>query len=94
MSWHFCLDMANLGAAQERLISLVAGHLLDSNSEERLGPGVTEEYRSNLAQNLADAIDLLPKLVRLQSVCSSYHLVLRSTTYIYKLYHLHQARKH
>lgn len=51
-------------APQDRLIALVAGHLLDSNSEERLGSGVTEEYRTNLAQNLADAIDLLPKLVR------------------------------
>lgn len=50
---------------QGRLISLVAGHLLDSNSEERLGSDATEEYRTNLARNLADAIDLLPKLVRM-----------------------------
>ena len=50
--------------AQERLIAVVAGHLLDCNAEERLSAAVGEEYRSNLARNLADAIDLLPKLVR------------------------------
>lgn len=58
---------------QGRLISLVAGHLLDSNSEERLGSGATDEYRTNLARNLADAIDLLPKLVRrLRQKCHSH----------------------
>ena len=48
---------------------MVAGHLLDANAEERLGAAVGEEYRCNLARNLADAIDLLPKLVRNVCVC-------------------------
>ena len=50
--------------AQERLIALVAEHLLDRNGEERMAAGKTEEFRLNLARNVADAIDLLPKLVR------------------------------
>ena len=50
---------------QERLIALVAEHLLDRNDEERVAAaGSTEEFRLNLARNVADAIDLLPKLVR------------------------------
>ena len=48
---------------QERLIALVAEHLLDRNGEERMAAGKTEEFRLNLARNVADAIDLLPKLV-------------------------------
>ncbi len=53
---------------QERLIALVAEHLLDRNDEERMAAaGSTEEFRLNLARNVADAIDLLPKLVR--TVC-------------------------
>ena len=48
---------------QDRLISLVAGYLLDSNSEERLArSGATPEYRANLHKNIADTIGMLPKL--------------------------------
>ena len=49
--------------AQERLIALVAEHLLDRNGEDRMAAGATDEFRANLARNVADAIDLLPKLV-------------------------------
>jgi len=42
----------------------VAEHLLDRNDEERVAAaGSTEEFLLNLARNVADAIDLLPKLV-------------------------------
>lgn len=47
---------------QDRLVSLVAEHLLDSNNEERLGPSVTIDYKANLQRNIEDAITLLPKL--------------------------------
>jgi hypothetical protein len=49
---------------QERLIALVAEHLLDRNGEDSMAAGATDEFRANLARNVADAIDLLPKLVR------------------------------
>lgn len=48
--------------SQDRLVSLVAEHLLDSNNEERLGPSVTIDYKANLQRNIEDAITLLPKL--------------------------------
>ena len=48
---------------QDKLISLVAGYLLDSNNEERMAKmEASEEYRANVQQNIADAIALLPKL--------------------------------
>ena len=47
---------------QDRLVSLVAEHLLDSNNEARLGPSVSMDYKANLQRNIADAITLLPKL--------------------------------
>ena len=50
--------------AQERLIALVAEHLLDRNGEDSMAACATDEFRANLARNVADAIDLLPKLVR------------------------------
>ena len=46
---------------QDRLVSLVAGFLLDANNDERLA-NANEDYRANLQQNIADAISLLPKL--------------------------------
>ena len=46
---------------QDRLISLVAGFLLDSNSSGRLA-SMDEYYRANTQQNIADAIAQLPKL--------------------------------
>lgn len=50
-----------LAYLQERLVSLIAGHLLDTNSEERLASH-GDEYRANLQQNVEDAMALLPKL--------------------------------
>ena len=49
-------------ALQDRLIALVANHLLETNSEEALRGRVDEEYRVNLHRNIEDAIALLPKL--------------------------------
>jgi hypothetical protein len=44
--------------SQERLLSLVAEHLLDCNSSERVGA----EYQANFQHIIADAVELLPKL--------------------------------
>ena len=44
--------------AQERLLSLVAGHLLDANSKQ----GVSEEQQANMTRIIADTVELLPKL--------------------------------
>ena len=43
---------------QERLLSLIAGHLLDVNSHE----GFSEAQQANMTRNIADAVELLPKL--------------------------------
>ena len=43
---------------QERLLSLIAGHLLDVNSKQ----DINEEQQANMMQNIADAVELLPKL--------------------------------
>ena len=59
---------------QERLISLVAGHLLDANSEERLA-ATSPEYRANVSQSLGDAIALLPKLATGVDVNVRFHNV-------------------
>ncbi|KAK4400609.1 Ubiquitin carboxyl-terminal hydrolase MINDY-2 [Sesamum angolense] len=51
--------------SQEKLLSLVAEHLIDSNSNIDLLNWVTEQdagYIENQQQNIADAIDLLPRL--------------------------------
>lgn len=47
---------------QDRLVSLVAGYLLDANDEQKLGKGLPEEYKANLRKNVADAIGILSKL--------------------------------
>lgn len=47
---------------QDRLVSLVAGYLLDANDEQKLGKGLPEEYKANLRKNVADAIGFLSKL--------------------------------
>jgi len=49
-------------ALQNRLVSLVAGHLLDANDEQKVGKGLPEEYKANLRKNVADAIGILSKL--------------------------------
>ena len=49
-------------AMQNRLVSLVAGHLLDANDEQKIGKGLPEEYKANLRKNVADAIGILSKL--------------------------------
>ena len=43
---------------QERLLSLIAGHLLDVNAKG----GVSEEQAANMTRIIADAVELLPKL--------------------------------
>ena len=48
--------------SQNRLVSLVAGHLLDTNDEKKVGKGLPEEYKANLRKNVADAIGILSKL--------------------------------
>lgn len=48
--------------SQNRLVSLVAGHLLDANDEQKVGKGLPEEYKANLRKNVADAIGILSKL--------------------------------
>lgn len=53
---------------QDRLVAMVAERLLDSNTASLEGgssipgTGLSEEQRASLAQNLSDAIGLLPKL--------------------------------
>ena len=44
--------------AQERLLSLIAGHLLDANSKQ----GISEEQQDNMTRIIADTVELLPKL--------------------------------
>lgn len=46
---------------QDRLIALVAGHLLDANNSDRLA-AMDDDYRANMQQNIADAIAQLSKL--------------------------------
>ena len=48
----------SVGSSQERLLSLIAGHLLDVNSHE----GFSEAQQANMTRNIADAVELLPKL--------------------------------
>ncbi|KAK9814352.1 hypothetical protein WJX72_004386 [[Myrmecia] bisecta] len=59
--------------SQERLMSLVAGLLLDSNSEQRLDSQASEEYKANLRQHIADAIARLPKLTTGVDVNVQFH---------------------
>ncbi|KAK9820975.1 hypothetical protein WJX81_005721 [Elliptochloris bilobata] len=59
---------------QERLISLVAGHLLDANSEERLA-ATSPEYTANVRQSISDVIALLPKLATGVDVNVRFHNV-------------------
>lgn len=59
---------------QDRLISAVAGYLLDCNSEERLLKAcATAEYRANLHRNIADTIATLPKLCTGVDVNVQFH---------------------
>ena len=44
--------------AQERLLSLIAGHLLDVNAKQNF----SEEQQANMTRNIADAVELLPRL--------------------------------
>lgn len=46
---------------QERLLALIAGFLLDSNNPERLGAS-DADLQANLQKNMADAVEMLPKL--------------------------------
>lgn len=48
--------------SQNRLVSLVAGYLLDANDEQKLGKNLPEEYKANLRKNVSDAIAILAKL--------------------------------
>lgn len=52
----------NVHALQNRLISLVAGYLLDANDEQKLSKSLPEEYKANLRKNVSDAIAILAKL--------------------------------
>lgn len=57
------MDSCALHLAQGELIQLVADWLLDANSPQRLGHNAdNRDYMANLEQNVADAINLLPKL--------------------------------
>ena len=47
---------------QERLVTLVAGWLLDTNNPAKMGHGASQEYTANLEQNLSDAVARIPKL--------------------------------
>lgn len=47
---------------QNRLVSLVAGYLLDANDEQKLGKNLPEDYKANLRKNVSDAIAILAKL--------------------------------
>ena len=58
---------------QNRLVSLVAGHLLDANDEQKVGKGLPEEYKANLRKNVADAIGILSKLTTGIDVNVSFH---------------------
>lgn len=53
---------ANKLLMQNRLVSLVAGYLLDANDEQKIPKGLPEEYKANLQKNVADAIGILAKL--------------------------------
>jgi len=46
--------------SQDRLVALVAQHILDINPIDR--PGLSEEFKANLQHSIEEAIDLLPKL--------------------------------
>ena len=52
----------NAHALQNRLVSLVAGYLLDANDEQKLSKSLPEEYKANLRKNVSDAIAILAKL--------------------------------
>ena len=58
---------------QNRLVSLIAGHLLDTNDEQKVGKGLPEEYKANLRKNVADAISILPKLTTGVDVNVRFH---------------------
>lgn len=59
--------------SQNRLVSLIAGHLLDTNDEQKVGKGLPEEYKVNLRKNVADAISILPKLTTGVDVNVRFH---------------------
>ena len=48
----------NKCCVQERLLSLIAGHLLDVNAKQTF----SEEQQANMTRNIADAVELLPRL--------------------------------
>ena len=54
-------------------MSLVAGHLLDANDEQKVGKGLPEEYKANLRKNVADAISILSKLTTGIDVNVQFH---------------------
>ena len=60
---------------QNRLVSLVAGYLLDANDEQKIGKGLPEEYKANLQKNVADAIGILAKLTTGIDVNVRFHHV-------------------
>ena len=51
-----------LQLAQERLVSIVAGWMLDRNNSAKLDASVSADYAANLEHNVADAVARLPKL--------------------------------
>ena len=53
-------------------MSLVAGYLLDCNSEQKLA-GSSSEYSANVRQNIADTISSLPKLTTGVDVNVRFH---------------------
>lgn len=55
--------------SQDRLVHLVANHLLECNSSERVGA----EFQANFHQNIADAVELLPKLTTGVDVNIQFH---------------------
>ncbi|CAL8463733.1 g3267 [Coccomyxa elongata] len=58
--------------SQERLMALIAGFLLDSNSPDRLGTS-NAEVQANLHKNIGDAVEMLPKLTTGLDVNILYH---------------------
>jgi hypothetical protein len=58
---HSCSMMLSK-CVQERVVTLVAGWLLDTNNPAKMGHGASQEYKANLEQNLSDAVARIPKL--------------------------------
>lgn len=56
-------------------MSLVAGHLLDSNDEHKLGKNLPEGYKANLRKNVSDAMAILAKLTTGIDVNVRFHHV-------------------